>query len=342
MSLTNNIPTKLRVPSQLALDAKTVVTALSELQTLGTNNNLAYTYYKGMLVLCSENLGLYRWRPVREGETGGTLASHFIYPAGIVSEDGVVYSNIAYNFFKETTLTIENFTELVQIRNVGTGVEVYKDSAVVGDNIQFNFRTLTSEGNSVIITQGTDTINLEVDAMICLTSTDKTVTVTEGEGCFDLSINLPTSVNVGTGEDVYKTLNLFTNQNEFKTLKSNNSTISLSPSIDELSLEVNNLQKTINTFPYELTSADNQHTLFVTNGLSNVQIRVPDNLINNFTCVIIQEGVGSVTITGIGTSIINKPSGLTNVIKGQYHWAMLEKKGVSSSHYLGGSLKAIV
>ena len=51
MSLTNDIPTKLRVPAQLALDAKSVVTTLSELQTLGTNNNLAYTYYKGMEVL---------------------------------------------------------------------------------------------------------------------------------------------------------------------------------------------------------------------------------------------------------------------------------------------------
>ena len=163
MSLVNDIPTKLRVPAQLALDAKTIVTSLSELQTLGTNNNLAYTYYKGMPVICAENLGLYRWRPVNEGETGGTLPSNFTYPAGIVSEDGVVYSNIAYNFFKETTLTVENFTELVQINNVGEGVEVYKDSTIVGDNTQFNFRTLTSTGNSVAITQGTDTINLEVD-----------------------------------------------------------------------------------------------------------------------------------------------------------------------------------
>lgn len=237
----------------------------------------------------------------------------------------------------------DELNQNINIVNVGEGIEVYK--GYNGISNEHEFRTLTSTGNSVTITQGTDAINLEVDiepAIICLTSTNKTVTITEVEDCFDLSVNLPTSVNVGTGEDVYKTFNLFTNQNEFKTLKSNNSTIGLSPSIDELSLEVNNLQKTINTFPYELTSDDNQHTLFVTNGLSNVEIRVPNTLTNNFTCVIIQEGVGSVTITGIGTSTINKPSGLTNVIKGQYHWAMLEKKGASSSYYLGGSLTAIV
>ena len=184
MSLVNNIPTKLRVPSQLALDAKTVVTALSELQTLGTNNNLAYTYYKGMLVLCSEDLGLYRWRPVEEGETGGTLASHFIYPAGIVSEDGVVYSNIAYNFFKETVLTAENLVEIIQIRNVGTGVEVYKDSAVVGNNTQFNFRSVVTEnlgtGKSFLrdIQQNTDELNVRVKTLV---SDNLTITATDEE-----------------------------------------------------------------------------------------------------------------------------------------------------------------
>ena len=161
MSLSNDIPTKLRVPAQLALDAKSVVTTLSELQTLGTNNNLAYTYYKGMEVLCSENLGIYRWRPVNEGETGGTLPSNFTYPAGIVSEDGVIYSNIAYNFFKETVLTVENLIELLQLNNVGEGVEVYK--GYNGTSNEYEFRTLTSTGNSVTITQKLNTINLEVD-----------------------------------------------------------------------------------------------------------------------------------------------------------------------------------
>ena len=184
MSLTNDIPTKLRVPAQLALDAKSVVTTLSELQTLGTNNNLAYTYYKGMPVICAENLGLYRWRPVNEGETGGTLPSNFTYPDGIVSEDGVVYSNIAYNFFKETTLTVENFTELVQINNVGEGVKVYKDSTIVGGNVQFNFRTVVQEdqgtGKSFLrdIQQTTDELKIRVKTLV---SDNLTITATDEE-----------------------------------------------------------------------------------------------------------------------------------------------------------------
>ena len=154
MSLTNDIPTKLRVPSQLALDAKTVVTSLSQLQTLGANNNLAYTYYKGMTVLCSENLNVYKWRPVEVGETGGTLASNFTYPNGIVSEDGVDYSNITYNFFKETVLTAENFSEFVQLRNIGEGVGLYKDNILIGDTKYFNLKSLYS--NDIVIEESED------------------------------------------------------------------------------------------------------------------------------------------------------------------------------------------
>ena len=205
MSLSNDIPTKLRVPAQLALDAKSVVTTLSQLQTLGTNNNLAYTYYKGMPVICAENLGLYRWRPVNEGETGGTLPSNFTYPAGIVSEDGVVYSNIAYNFFKETTLTVENLTELIQINNVGEGVEIYKDSTIVGGTTQFNFRTVVQEdqgtGESFLrdIQQTTDELKVRVKTLV---SDNLTITATDEE--VRIETPLTTSIPALYVNDLYK------------------------------------------------------------------------------------------------------------------------------------------
>ena len=181
MSLTNNIPTKLRVPAQLALDAKSVVTTLSQLQTLGADNNLAYTYYKGMPVICAENLGIYRWRPVNEGETGGTLPSNFTYPAGIVSEDGVVYSNIAYNFFKETVITAENITSIIALNNIGGGADIYKDFTTPLGVITFNLRTIIKDalgegkelidsievvGDNVVVkgkTIGTTNLNIYVE-----------------------------------------------------------------------------------------------------------------------------------------------------------------------------------
>ena len=233
---------------------------------------------------------------------------------------------------------IDEINTSINLVNVGEGEDIYAGIDGIGRR---KIRTLTSTGNSVTITQGTDTINLEVDiepTTICLTSKDKTVSITEEEGCFDLKVNLPTSVNVGTGEDVYKTFNLFTNQNEFKTLKSNNSTIVLSPSTDELSLEVNNLQKTINTFPYTIQNIDDKHTLFINNNTANVSIIVPDGLIENFCCCIIQEGTADVTVTATD---LRYPPSAQNILKEQYSWGLIEKKLGTTTYFLIGNLKAI-
>lgn len=138
MSTVNNIPTKLRLPAQLPLDAKTTVATLSELETLGTNDNLAFTYYKGMLVYCTENDKFYQWRPVEEGDTGGTLASDFTYPNGIISEDGIDYSNAIYNFFEKVYLTPENVENFVNLYNVGNGSKIYKEGT------RFDLKTISS------------------------------------------------------------------------------------------------------------------------------------------------------------------------------------------------------
>lgn len=265
MSLTNNIPTKLRVPAQLALDAKSVVTTLSQLQTLGTNNNLAYTYYKGMTVICSENLKVYMWRPVNQGETGGTLPSNFTYPDNIVSEDGVDYSNTAYNFF-------EISSQGPQGPQGPQGIQ--GETGPAGPQGEQGPQGPAGAGGSVFLTDGIST-------------------VVEG---------------LGTEEDPYR-VNLF------------------------------NLQKTIDTFPYTLTSDDDKYTIFVANGGSNVVINVPDALVDNFSAVFIQEGIGLVTIQQSGTATLLYPSPtLQNIIKGQYYWVMVEKKLTTNTYYLLGSL----
>ena len=140
MSTVNDIPTKLRLPAQLPLDAKTTVATLSELQTLGTNDNLAFTYYKGMLVYCIENDKTYQWRPVQIGDTGGTLLSNFTYPAGLISEDGVVYGGISYNFFEKIYITPQNISGFnpTVLNNVGTGYKIYKETT------SFDIKTISS------------------------------------------------------------------------------------------------------------------------------------------------------------------------------------------------------
>lgn len=111
--------------------------------------------------------------------------------------------------------------------------------------------------------------------------------------------------------------------------------------LDPYKLEVNNLQKSVSSFPYTVLDTDDKHTVFVNNLTANVVINVPDDLPDNFTCVFIQEGTGTVTITAAGSTILKYPTTLTTVIKGRYYWVVMEKSGSSFNHYLMGSLTAV-
>ena len=111
---------------------------------------------------------------------------------------------------------------------------------------------------------------------------------------------------------------------------------------DPYRVDLFNLQKTINTFPYTLLSGDDKHTIFINNGASNVIVNVPDGLVDNFSTVFIQEGIGSVTVQATGTATLLYPSTtLQNIVKGQYYWAMIEKKLTTDTYYLLGSLLPI-
>ena len=96
MENTNNILTGLSVTSQVPLNKKEYIINENALKDLGTNNNLAYTYYKGLRVICQEERTEYEWKEMELGDVG-LLASNFIYPDGLIV-DGVDYSNKSYNF----------------------------------------------------------------------------------------------------------------------------------------------------------------------------------------------------------------------------------------------------
>jgi len=104
-----------------------------------------------------------------------------------------------------------------------------------------------------------------------------------------------------------------------------------------------NLQKTI-TYPgdftgsdYTVTSADDNYTIIVDNGATNVTITVDTSLSAKFVAGFIQKGTGDVTFTEDGTTI-ETPIGL--LIKGQNYAVALEKEGSTTTHYLLGNTKA--
>lgn len=144
MELVNNIPTGLRVPAPAPLDSKLYVLTYNSLESLGLSNNLAYSYYKGMVVYCVETDKYYKWRP-KVGSEVGTLTEDFTYPNPFIS-NGITYSGQVYNFFP--VLQAEDIviptTTVYDANNVGVGAEIYKNTTGTGP-IVFNFRSLIQE-----------------------------------------------------------------------------------------------------------------------------------------------------------------------------------------------------
>lgn len=312
MADVTNIATGLGVPTQIPLDTVAFSQNESLLSNLGTDNFLAFKYYEGLKVRCIEEGTVYLWREVEAGqENTGLIAVDFTYPNSHIVY-GIDYSNRTFNFFK----TKDDF----EIVNVGTGAKVYKDSTIVGSTTQFNFKKLKSAGGTVLITELADEVNFEI----------KTVTPTD--------INITAGANVTVTEPTPNNFVISSTDNIALLENSATTTITgVGTTGNEYQVDVNNLQKVVNTFPYTLLNSDDKYTIFVDNGASNVVVNVPDTLPSNFSVAFIQKGTGDVTITPTGTSVINTAVGYN--IKGQYYWALLEKELATVTHYLIGSTK---
>jgi len=253
---------------------------------------------------------------------------------------------------------VDDITNALTLRNIGAGAKVYKGDDLLGRK---ELRTVTKTGNLVTITENSNDIAISinesnlttfVNKLIpepCITSTDESVTIVEAGGCFDLSV-APTPTSIEAGDNVIVTGTgttvdpyIISSIDTIAILESGTTTTVTGTGItsDEYQVEINNLQKIIDTFPYTLTSADDKYTIFVNNVASDVSINVPNGLVDNFSCVFIQEGSGEVTIQSSGTATVLKPAILQNIIKGQNYWAMIEKKLTTDTYFLLGSLKII-
>ena len=110
----NDIPGKLRLASQQRLDAKTEAISEATLANLGTLNNLAYTYYDGLVVYCKAEKTNWIWK---EDPIGLSLVPKlnmpiFTYPAGWLVDD-IDYSNKKFSFYK--VLEQDNYSKIIYI-----------------------------------------------------------------------------------------------------------------------------------------------------------------------------------------------------------------------------------
>lgn len=215
----------------------------------------------------------------------------------------------------------------VEVNNQGgTGASVLRD-VVENPTGTFTIRgkKIKSSDNSVTITQ-TDT---EVDLTTNITPV--TTVIEAGD-----NVNI---TGVGTSVDPYiiNATDTIVELQDGTTTEVNGNGVTT-----PYSVEIVNLQKTISSFPYTLQSTDDKYTIFIQNAGSNVVINVPNGLVDNFSAVFIQEGTGEVAIQQSGSATLLYPSTtLQNAIKGQYFWAMVEKKLNTNTYYLLGSLKTI-
>ena len=273
-------------------------------------------------------------------------------------ETGLTLTQTLEEMDAQICALFESVTNYFTLINVGEGAGVYKGVNNLG---QKEIKSLSKTGDLITITPATNEIVFSIDeealtnfiediiptTVGCFNSPTNTITIGEDvEGCTTLDAALPCITS--TGDTIKITTNLEENcinlESEPTLIEDGESTrvsgegTSLSP----YSLEIFNLQKSIDNFPYTLNSDDDKHTIFIENGATNVVINVPDGLVTNFSVVFIQEGIGEVTVQQSGASTLLYPSTtLQNKIKGQYYWAMVEKKLNTNTYYLMGSLLTV-
>lgn len=148
------IPTGLYIPSQVSLNNKEYFLSEADLSNLGTDNVLAFSYYKGMSAYCAQENTTYRWKEVEVGDIK-LLVTDFIYPNGWEAE-GIDYSNKIYNFAKIVLPSVDQNNYVRQIRiNRSDLPPVYTKSDIMTyiENLPIGQKTIeetTSKVNVII------------------------------------------------------------------------------------------------------------------------------------------------------------------------------------------------
>lgn len=95
----SNILGGLRVQTQIPLDAKSYIESEEDLKDLGPSDNLAFVYYKGLVVYTILEGTRWEWKEVIDGEENtGLLPIDYVYPEEVFTF-GIDYSFKSYNFY---------------------------------------------------------------------------------------------------------------------------------------------------------------------------------------------------------------------------------------------------
>lgn len=254
--------------------------------------------------------------------------------------------------------------------NVGTGAGVYKEAIRTGDNVNLSFKKVKSQDGTVIITEGTDDINLAVDGsetkvtagtaisvsgigtiaspyVVTNTAPDQTVTITAGTGIsisgtyptFSVTNTAPDQVVSITGGGATSVSGSYPNFTVSSTDTNTTYSAGMGLGLVGTTFETVNLQKIITGSSYTITDADDNYEIIVNNGATALTITVPASLKANIAVGFIQQGTADVTFVESGTTI-NSPLTMKK-LRGQHYNAYITQVGNSNIYQLVGNLKLV-
>ena len=255
--------------------------------------------------------------------------------------------------------------------NIGTGAQVYKDSTVVGNNTQLNFRKIKSSDSSVSIVEGTNDIDVRVSAGIVPDGSETKVTAgtnvaITGTGTIATpyvinSTDTNTTYLAGTSMSLVGTTFNNTAPDQTVTLTQGgattitgtypNFTISstdtnttysagIGLSLTGTTFSLGNPQFLLTTVGITLSDTYHNGTFIIDNGATAITITIPDTLTTSGFCVgFIQKGTGDVAFVVTGTATLTNPIGYK--IKGQGYQTFIERNFNTQEFFLLGNTKSV-
>lgn len=364
----------LRVQTQIPLNVKAYKESENDLKNLGLNNNLAFTYEKGLIVYCIEEGTRYEWKEMEVGDVG-LLPSNFTYPPNIITF-GIDYSNKEYNFvLYGRTIPVINpgLQEVLDVSGEATllyvdGDEQYINTTSInyttsklstlfldGDNTHTKYSEIVLQEGELTFKQSNGINHGTTVAFTPATVRSRLLfpakTIQDGEFTIATTDDIPilppppdgseTKINVGnrmtkTGNGTIATP--FDLNSIPPTLISGVTTVLSGDGFTTpYKVETVNLQKAI-TGDYTILTADNNYSIKINNGATAITITVPAGLPANFFAGFTQKGTGDVTFVGSGGVTISNPIGLK--MKGQGYCVGLEQIGTSNNFDLLADTKA--
>lgn len=173
----NLIPNGLMVNTQTPLDRKLWVKTLDEIKDLGDNFYKAFYYYRGLTVLCLENLTEYIWDDVDleiNENKDKLLEDDYTYPLGTPSINNILYENRKYNFFLKKSDSDFKFTEnfVVSLPDIAPGIPGRFGKYLSGETIPAMGKNIDEFIEDVVTSALEPTVGLTSSTVVQFNQTD--------------------------------------------------------------------------------------------------------------------------------------------------------------------------